>query len=122
MGKNNDDRIIAALLTTSTTKEAAEMVGVSTKTINNRLKDPEFRRKFTEARLERWRDYSATLQGQLGKALSTFVEIMEDEAVQPQVRLNAAEAIVRNSLKVTEQVDVLAKLGELEARLQEAEE
>lgn len=42
-------------------------------------------------------------------------EICQNTDTAPQVRLNAADAIIRNSLKLTEQNDILARLTELEA-------
>ena len=39
--------------------------------------------------------------------------IMNDPDAAPQVQLNAANAIASNSLKMTEQADILAQLEEL---------
>ena len=40
-------------------------------------------------------------------------DIMTDPNNAAQVQLNAAECILRNSLKLTEQADILAQIAEL---------
>ena len=40
-------------------------------------------------------------------------DVMNDPDASQQVQLNAAEAITRNSLILTEQADILAQLAEL---------
>ena len=62
------------------------------------------------------------MQGRLGDAIEVMGEICADAEVPAQTRLNAADAIVRNSLKLTEQVDILARLMELERQIGEAHE
>ena len=41
-------------------------------------------------------------------------EIVNDKETNPQTRLNAAEAVIRNTLKLTERTDVLDRLDALE--------
>ena len=45
--------------------------------------------------------------------------ICTDPEAAPQVRLNAADAIIRNSLKLTEQTDILNRLQKLEKEMGE---
>lgn len=44
-------------------------------------------------------------------------QICTDEDTTAQTRLNAADAIIRNSLKLTEQNDILTRLDELEQQI-----
>ena len=113
MGKNNE-RIIAALLSSATVREAADVAGVSERTIYTRLKDPGFRAELDKARRELWRGYTMSLQGKVGKAIETIAEVMTDRKASPQVRLNAATEIIRNGMKMTELVDVVERLAALE--------
>ena len=39
---------------------------------------------------------------------------MTDTEASQQTRVNAAEAVIRNNLKMTEQTDILTRLDELE--------
>lgn len=57
---------------------------------------------------------TAALQGHLAGAIEVMGQICQDADTAPQVRLNAADAIIRNSLKLTEQNDILTRLDELE--------
>lgn len=121
MKQTKDEKIIAALLSTPTIREAATVAGVGERTIYSRLDDPEFNAKYAEARLGLLKCHTATLQGHLGKAIEVMSGIMNDAGTSPQTRLNAAEAIIRNCMKLTEQMDIISRLNILEARLDDAE-
>lgn len=95
-------------------RAASAACGVSESQIYARLRKPEFKAKYDEARRELLERNTAALQAHLGAAIETMGEICGDEEASPQVRLNAADAIIRNSLKLTEQTDILARLAELE--------
>ena len=51
----------------------------------------------------------------MGAAVDATREIMDNSDNAPQVRLNAADAILRHGLRLTEQMDILDRLDELEA-------
>lgn len=121
MKQTKDEKIIAALLSTPTIREAAKVAGVGERTIYSRLNDSEFNTKYTEARLGLLKGHTAALQGHLGKAIEVMSGLMNDAEVPPQTRLNAAEAIIRNCMKLTEQMDIISRLDILEARLEDAE-
>ena len=57
---------------------------------------------------------AAALQTHLGAAIEAMGEIVNDKETNPQTRLNAAEAVIRNTLKLTERTDVLDRLDALE--------
>lgn len=119
MKATTDEKIISGLLSCTTVRETAKSAGVSERTIYTRLKNPEFKQKLDEARREVWKGHATTLQGQLGKAIQTIVEIMDNEKTPPQVRLNASAEIIRSGMKMTEMVDVIDRLDTLETRLKE---
>ena len=50
----------------------------------------------------------------MGAAIDATREIMDDAANAASVRLNAADASLRHGLRMTEQMDILNKLEELE--------
>lgn len=111
---NNNEHIIAALLSTTTITEAAEIAGVSAKTIHARLKDQDFKNELDKARRELWKGYATSLQGRLGRAIQTISEIMDNEEAPPQVRLNASAEIIRSGMRITELVDVVERVDALE--------
>ena len=75
------------------------------------------RPRYDEACRELLERNTAALQGHLAGAIEVMDEICQNTDASPQVRLNAADAIIRNSLKLTEQNDILARLTELEAAM-----
>jgi len=90
---------------------------VSETQIYARLRTPEFKARYDKARHELLERNTAALQAHLGAAIETMGQICTDQETAPQVRLNAADAIIRNSLKLTEQNDILARLDELEKQI-----
>ena len=112
--RKNDEIILAALLSTPTTRAAAAACGVSESVIYSRLKNPEFKEKYDRERREMLIRSAAALQNHLGAAIEAMGEIVNDKETNPQTRLNAAEAVIRNALKLTERTDVLDRLDALE--------
>lgn len=106
--------MLAALLTQPSIREASKLCGLGETQIYARLRDPEFSKRYKEVRRELLAGCMMGLQARLGQAVETMVEIMNDQKTPKQTRLAAAESIIRNSLKITEQVDILGKLDELE--------
>ncbi len=111
----SDERIISALIATPTIREAAVVCGCSESTIYARLKEPKFKAKYDVERRGLLERNAAALQSHLGKAIATMAEIVDDKSTAPQIRLNAADAIVRNSLKLNEQTEIIRRVDELES-------
>lgn len=112
--ERKDERVIAALLTSPTVKAASEQCGVSERQIYARLNKPAFHERYDKARHDLLDHATAQLQGRTGEAVETMAEVMNDPKNPPQTRLNAADAIIRNGLKLTEQADILQRLDALE--------
>ena len=109
-------------MSTTTVKQAANESGISESTIYRRLKDSDFSKRYYQARMDMLKNHVAALHGYLGGAIETMGQVMESKDSPPQTRLNAAEAVIRNCMKLTEDVDFEERLRSLEARLQETEE
>lgn len=119
--KTPDERIISALLSNSTNKEAAAACGLSEKQLYRRMDSPTFKVKLAEARA-RLVDIAVTaLEGRMAQAVDTMTEIMGDKEAPPQTRLNAADAVIRNSLKLSERGEVLDRLAAIEKQMQDNE-
>ncbi len=112
-----DEKIIAALLANPTIRAASSACGISESQIYARLRTPEFKARYDEARRGLVERSAAALQSRLAGAVETMGSICEDAEAAAQVRLNAADAIIRNSLKLTEQADILSRLEELEGQM-----
>ena len=108
-----DELIISALIGNPTVRAAAAACGVSETQIYARLRNAAFKEKYDAARRELLEQSTAYIQGIVSEAIQKMRDVMNDPDATPQVQLNAAEAITRNSLKLTEQNDILTQLAEL---------
>lgn len=119
MKKTKDEIILSALLANPTVRAASAACGISETQIYVRLRNPDFKAKYDTARRELLERNTAALQSHLAEAIEVMGEICRDTDAAPQTRLNAADAIIRNSLKLTEQTDILTRLEVLEKSLNE---
>lgn len=109
--------MIAHLISCRTIKEAAEKAGIGETTLHNRMKKPEFIRKYRAACLDLLNDHAAAMHVNMGAAVEVQREIMDNKKNPPQVRLNAANEILRIGLSITDKVNILSMLQELEGEI-----
>ena len=93
MNNGREEKILAALLATSTVRDASKKCGV-----------PELVRVAWDG-----------LRGSLEDATAVVRELMADPLAPPQTRLNAARTVLEFTLRATEQLDILTRLEALEA-------
>lgn len=110
----NKEKLLAALLTARSKKEAAAAAGIAERTMRTYFEDPEFCQRYREAFAGVIEDATRQAQALLMPALSTLQTVMEDEEIPAQARITAAKSIIDYSLKLTEQADILEQLRELE--------
>ena len=107
-------KAIAALLTSKTRKEAAAKAGITDRTLRGYFSDHEFVRAYREAFETVIEDATRQAQQSIAPALAVLREIMEDQEEQAPARISAARATLEYSLKMTETLDILGQLKELE--------
>ena len=110
----NKEKLLAALLTSRSKKEAAAAAGIAERTMRTYFEDPELCQRYREAFAGVVQDATRRAQQLLEPALSTLQTVMEDEEIPAQARITAAKSIIDYSLKLTEQADILEQLRELE--------
>lgn len=110
------------MLANPTVRATSAACGISESQIYARLRTPEFKIRYDAARRELLERNTAALQGHIAGAIEVMGEICQDADTAPQTRLNAADAIIRNSLKLTEQNDVLRRLDALEQSMMKGED
>lgn len=110
-----NEEIIITLLSSESIRAAAKSLNIQEKTLYHRIKDDKFKTEYRQARAELVKTASAKLQSRLSTAIDVITEIMTDESAPPQVRLNAAELIVKRSLSLFETVDIIERIEALEA-------
>ena len=114
MKQTKDEKIIAALLAHPTVRSASKACEISETQIYARLRDPPFKAKYDKARQEMLEEATAAAQSSVMAAIGTMVKVLQNPENAAQVRLNAADMIVRNCLKLTEQNEIVKRLERLE--------
>ena len=111
---SNED-IIVALISSSTIREAAAILNIREKTLYSRMKDESFKVEYRAARADLVKTASMKLQNRLSEAIDIQCQLMKDESVPPQVRLSAAESIIKRSISLMETIDLTERVEELES-------
>lgn len=111
----SDEEIIAALFGSGTIKAAAERTGYTVKALYQRMKAPEFKKLYQEAKSTLLSETCTALQLQAAEAVNTLAAIMKDERAAAQSRVTAATAILQHTNKYTEAVDIIERLEAVEA-------
>lgn len=110
----NKEKLLAALLTSRTKKEAAAAAGISDRTMRTYFEDPEFCSRYREAFAGMVQDATRQAQQLLDPALSTLREVMEDEDIPAAARVNAAKIALDYAVRLTDQNDLAERLAALE--------
>lgn len=107
---------VAALLTSKTHVEAAEVAGCSVRQIYVWLKDPIFKAELATAQTEIRDTINRRLSDTAGAAVDTIAEIMQGSQSPDGLRLQAAKAIMDYHIKTGDDTDINRRLTDLEAR------
>lgn len=112
-------KALVALLTQPTKEKAATAAGITSKTLRSYMDDPEFLAEYRKAFSDLVEDATRKVQQTLDPAVAVLREVMEDVSENGQVRVSAARSVLEYGLKMTEQTDILNRLQDLEAAMQE---
>lgn len=115
-------KALTALLTHKTKVDAARAVGIDPKTLRRYFDDPDFQEAYKKAFGSLVEDAAREAQQAISPALSTLREIVEDRDEQAPARVQACRAILESAMKLTERIDVLSRLTELEKTVCEMED
>ena len=106
-------RALSALMASPTIAEAAKAAGVSERTMQRYVKDPEFARAYAEATKQLTDEAAARLLHAIGPAVSTLESVCQDGNSPPYARVQAASAILSHGLKAIERGVVEVKYTEV---------
>lgn len=109
-----DEEIIAALIANGSIKGAAASLECTTRTLYDRMKKPEFKALYTQAKGEILKAATAKLQGQVSGAIDTLVEIRDDKEAPKQTRVNSAVNILQYAARFTETTELAERLEQIE--------
>lgn len=111
--KENDEKILLALLNSATIAEAAEKSGVSERTVFRRLADKDFQSEWRSARRTAVETAVNQLQSGMSKAVKVLLQDLKDK--NPAIRIRAAKLILEHSRLGLETFDFIARVEKLEA-------
>ena len=109
-----DEAIIAALIAEGSIKGAAASLECTTRTLYERMKKPEFRELYAQAKADILKTATAKLQGNLCGAIDTLAEIMTDTEAAKQTRVNSAVNILQYAARFTETTELAERLEQIE--------
>ena len=110
----NREKILAALLTCSTKKEAATVAGVGVRTIYEYFRDPDFAAEYDEAKRNLIRDAAEQIKRSLGPAIDTLRAIAEDQRAGKTARVQAARTLLEYAIELDKHTTIEDRLAALE--------
>lgn len=113
MKTNNKEKIIDALLTTSTISEAAKQAKVSETTVYRYLRDEAFKNEYRNARRDVVENTVGQLQGATAQAVETLTKNLA--CGNPTAEIRAAQIILETAYKGIELIDLQMRVELLEA-------
>ena len=115
MGKSiSDDKLLELLLTHGSVRSAASACGLSQNAIYRRLQDETFRARYDSMQGILLQTAAASMSDMLQDAVKALKNVCDDMSVSPQIRVNAADCLLRHCLRYAETADILARIERLE--------
>ena len=111
----NDEKILAALVTAGSVRTAASVAGVSESTVRNRLKDADFRAAYEAIKSELLQGATAAMLSKLETATETISDVMNNAENPANVRVSAADSLLRHCLRYLATSDIERRIAALEA-------
>lgn len=112
-------KAIAALLATTSIRQAAIEAGVPEKTLHNWKKNPLFNRVYWEALREEWGQTKGRALTVASPMLQVLVRIAVKENARDADRISAASKVLDFATRVIELDDLEARMAAMEARFEQ---
>lgn len=113
-------KFLSELFQCSTITEAIKNTGISTATAYRWMReDAVFKKELQKRKTQALEEVSTQMQVGFSDAVSELLEIIRNDRVSAQVKINAIDCLFRNAKPIIEEVDILNRLQEVEARIQE---
>ena len=110
--KSNEQKVLIALIETSSIREAAKVSGISEATVYNYLRDPEFKNEYRNARRATVESAISKMQNAASEAVDRLRELQYCE--NPAVAARCAQIIFESAVKGMETLDILERLEAIE--------
>lgn len=119
MFSQRQQRALVALLEAPDKQTAAKMAGISPRALRSYLADPAFAAEYQRLQGEQISDAAQRGRRGMAAAMDTLKAIADDESANAQNRIMACRSLLEYSLKLDERENVLRRLSELEAAINE---
>lgn len=96
-------------------------LNISRASYYNYINNEEIKKEINRQLAEILKDTTRYLKSKLNRCSIELMNIIESDKTPPQVKINAINSVFTNTLKLTEQVDIINKLESIEQRLSDAE-
>lgn len=106
----SDEEIIAALLQSGSIAQAAELTGISARSIYDRMGTRDFKAAYSAAKSDIVRAAVLTMNRSLSAAVEVVTGIMNDEKNNAGTRLQAAKMIIENAAKFSDRLSEADRL------------
>lgn len=107
---------LKALMENSTISNAIVQAGISKYTAYKYLNDEDFKNELARLKAEVMSEAVTYLQGKLSRCSEVLMDIVNDPEISPQIRINAINSVFTNTKAMTESVDILLRIADLEER------
>lgn len=114
----NKEKVLSALLSSMTRKEAAEKSGISERTIYAYLQDPEFKERYEVEKRALLNRTGIMLQKSMQPAIQVLHDIANDKEAGNASRIQAARSILEYGIKAAELIEVYKRMDEIENKLE----
>jgi hypothetical protein len=88
--------------------------GISKQTYYNYINKPQIKKILNQMRVEVLQNTTKKLQNNLQLCSDELIKIIKSDKTAPQIKINAINSVFNYCSKLTEQVDVLSKISEIE--------
>ncbi len=114
--ETNKEKVLIALVETSSIREAAKKSGIGEATVYRYLQDKDFLAEYRNARRQTVESAIAQMQNAASEAVERLKELQYCE--NPAVAARCAQIIFENSVKGMETTDILERLEKIEGEHQ----
>ena len=118
----NQEKVIAALLSSNTRQEAAEKAGISERTIRRYFAQADFLTRYNEEKKKILDEANTQIQGALEPSIKALREIVEAKKTPPSVKIQAARAILEYTIRLGEYTELETRIRLLESHETETTE
>lgn len=120
----NDKQLafIDAYISEQDINKVCKKLSITRPTYYKYLNDDAVKQEIYKIRLATLENTTRFLQDNLSYCSQELISIIKSKDTAPQIKINAINSVFNNCNKLTEQVDILSKLEDIEQRLADAED